>query len=116
VLVLNTLALPLLPRLAGLGFGWRALVVFLLVAPIGFLLGSFLPRGLERLKADAPALVPWAWGINGIFSVLAPVFAIGFSVTWGIEALLLGAIPVYLVAGWALPPPPTSPAPSPVPA
>jgi hypothetical protein len=116
VLVLNTLALPLLPRLAGLGFGWRALVVFLLVAPIGFLLGSFLPRGLERLKADAPALVPWAWGTNGIFSVLAPVFAIGFSVTWGIEALLLAAIPVYLVAGWALPPPSTSPAPSPVPA
>ena len=54
--------------------------------------------------------------MNGIFSVLAPVFAIGFSVTWGIEALLLAAIPVYLVAGWALPPPATSPAPSPVPA
>jgi spermidine synthase len=112
----RTLAFPLLPRLAGLGFSLRALVVFLLVAPIGFLLGSFLPRGLERLKAEAPALVPWAWGLNGIFSVLAPVFAIGFSVTWGIEALLLAAIPVYLVAGWALPPPAASPAPSPVPA
>lgn len=116
VLALSTLALPLLPRLAGLGFGLRVLVVFLLVAPIGFLLGSFLPRGLERLKADAPGLVPWAWGLNGIFSVLAPVFAIGFSVTWGIEALLLAAIPVYLVAGWALPPPSTSPAPPAVPA
>ena len=116
VLAERTLALPLLPRLAGLGFGLRVLVVFLLVAPIGFLLGSFLPRGLERLKADAPALVPWAWGLNGIFSVLAPVFAIGFSVTWGIEALLLAAIPVYLVAGWALPPPSTSPAPPAVPA
>jgi len=115
VLAEKTLALPLLPRLAGLGFGLRVLVVFLLVAPIGLLLGSFLPRGLERLKADAPALVPWAWGLNGIFSVLAPVLAIGFSVTWGIEALLLAAIPVYLVAGWALPPAATSPAP-PVPA
>ena len=116
VLAERTLALPLLPRLAGLGFGPRVLVVFLLVAPIGFLLGSFLPRGLERLKAEAPELVPWAWGTNGIFSVLAPVFAIGFSVTWGIEALLLAAIPVYLVAGWALPPPSTSPAPPAVPA
>jgi spermidine synthase len=116
VLVESTFALPLLPRLVGLGFGLRVLVVFLLVAPIGFLLGSFLPRGIERLKADAPELVPWAWGLNGIFSVLAPVFAIGLSVTWGIEFLLLAAIPVYLVAGWALPPPSTSPAPSPVPA
>jgi hypothetical protein len=60
--------------------------------------------------------VPWAWGLNGIFSVLAPVFAVAFSVTWGIEALLVAAIPVYLVAGWALPPPSTPAAPSPVPA
>jgi spermidine synthase len=116
VLIERTLALPFLPRLAGLGFGVRVVVVFLLVAPIGFLLGSFLPRGLERLKAEAPALVPWAWGINGIFSVLAPVFAVGFSVTWGIEALLLAAIPVYLAAGWALPPPSSPARPSPVPA
>jgi spermidine synthase len=116
VLAERTLALPLLPRLVGFSFPLRVLVVFLLVAPIGFLLGSFLPRGIERLKAEAPALVPWAWGLNGIFSVLAPVFAIGFSVTWGTEALLLAAIPVYLVAGWALPPPSTPSAPSPVPA
>jgi spermidine synthase len=116
VLVENALALPLLPRLASLDFGLRVGIVFLLVAPIGFLLGSFLPRGLERLKADAPALVPWAWGLNGIFSVLAPVFAVAFSVTWGIEALLLAAIPVYLVAGWALPPVSTSSVPSQVPA
>jgi spermidine synthase len=107
VLLEKALALPLLPRLVGLGFGLRVMVVFVLVAPIGLLLGSFLPRGLERLKADAPALVPWAWGLNGIFSVLAPVFAVAFSVTWGIEALLVAAIPVYLVAGWALPPPST---------
>jgi len=116
VLLERTLVLPLLPRLVGLGIGLRVLVVFLLVAPIGLLLGSFFPRGLERLKAERPALVPWAWAVNGIFSVLAPVFAIGFSVTWGIEALLLASIPVYLVAGWALPPPSTTPVPPPVPA
>jgi hypothetical protein len=116
VLLERTLAFPLLTRLTGLGFGARVLVVFGLVTPIGLLLGSFLPRGLERLKADAPELVPWAWGINGVFSVLAPVFAIALSVTWGIEALLLAAIPVYLVAGWALPPPPLPATPSAVPA
>ena len=60
--------------------------------------------------------MPWAWGLNGIFSVLAPVFAVALSVTWGIEALLLAAIPVYLVAGWALPPPATRSPSSAVPA
>lgn len=116
VLVERTLVLPVLPRLAGLSFSARVLVVFLLVAPIGLLLGSFLPRGIERLKVDAPALVPWAWGLNGIFSVLAPVLAIGFSVTWGVDALLLAAIPIYLVAGWALPPLAAPPLPAPEPA
>jgi spermidine synthase len=109
VLAERTLAFPLLPRLSGASFPARVALVFLLVAPIGFLLGSFLPRGIERLKADAPALVPWAWGLNGVFSVLAPVVAVGVSVTWGIEALLLAAIPVYLVAGFALPPPGSGP-------
>jgi hypothetical protein len=64
----------------------------------------FLPQGLERLKAQAPALVPWAWGVNGIFSVLAPVLAIAVSVTWGMDVLLLSALPIYLAAGWLLPP------------
>ena len=67
------------------------------------LLGAFLPIGLTRLRASAPQLVPWAWGINGIFSVLAPVLAVGVSITWGIDILMLSAIPVYLVAGWLLP-------------
>ena len=51
----------------------------------------------------SPAWVPWAWGVNGIFSVLAPIWAIGFSMAWGINALLLGAVPVYLIAGALLP-------------
>jgi len=46
---------------------------------------------------------PWAWGINGIFSVAAPVLSVAVSMTWGINALLLSAIPFYLVAGLALP-------------
>ena len=47
--------------------------------------------------------MPWAWGINGIFSVIAPVLAVGFSMTWGINALLLSALPIYLVVGWSVP-------------
>ena len=109
VLLEGLTAFPLLPRGAGLGFPLRVALVFLLVAPVGFLLGTFLPRGLERLKADAPELVPWAWGLNGIFSVLAPVLAVGVSVTWGIETLLLAAVPVYLLAGWACPGPGADP-------
>jgi spermidine synthase len=110
VLAEYALALPSLSGLMGLSFWAKCLVVFALVAPLGVCLGTFLPTALEQLKSTAPAFVPWAWGINGIFSVLAPILSVGVSMTWGMNALLLAALPVYLVAGFALPDPPPLPA------
>ena len=103
--VLLTAHLIVFPRLlgwVGLPFGVRALVVFALVAPVGLLLGIFMPWGLDRLKETSPALAPWAWGINGIFSVLAPVVSVAFAMSWGSGALMLTAIPAYLAAAFAL--------------
>src|SRR5437667_1216076 len=97
------LVFPRLLAMIVLPFWVRTLIVCVLVAPIGLCLGTFVPSALERLKSTAPAFVPWAWGINGIFSVLAPVLSVGFSMTWGINALLLAAIPIYLVVGFSLP-------------
>ena len=94
------------PRLAdwiALPFALRASIVFVLVAPIGVCLGVFLPSALDELKEKAAPFVPWAWGINGIFSVMAPVASVAWSMTWGINALLLSALPVYLLVGWSLP-------------
>lgn len=104
VLLLEELFVPTwLVRAAGIAFGLRVAAVSALVLPIGFLLGTFLPWALERLKEQTPSAVPWAWGINGVFSVLAPVLSVAVSVTWGIRALLLGAIPVYLLVGLIFP-------------
>ncbi len=105
VLLEDLLLIPRLPGVLSLPFGLRAGIVFLLVAPNGVCLGTFVPTALEELKKTTPAFVPWAWGINGIFSVLAPVLAVGVSMTWGISALLLAALPVYLIVGWSLPTP-----------
>jgi hypothetical protein len=99
----HLLAFPALPRLVGLPFAARVALVFALVAPVGVCLGVYMPTGLERLKGAAPAFAPWAWGINGIFSVLAPLVAVGLSMTWGITALLFSAVPFYLVSGYVVP-------------
>ncbi len=97
------LVLPRLADLITLPFAVRVLIACLLVAPVGFCLGTFVPTALERLKPEAPSYVPWAWGLNGIFSVLSPVLSVALSMTWGINALLLSAVLVYLVTGLALP-------------
>jgi spermidine synthase len=95
-------AFPRLLGWVGSPFGARAAIVTLLIAPVGVLLGVFMPWGLDRLKETSPALTPWAWGINGIFSVLAPVVGVGFAMTWGSSALMLTAVPLYLAAAIAL--------------
>ena len=88
----------------GQPFALRVAITMVLIAPIGLLMGTFLPAGLDQLKRAAPAFTPWAWGINGAFSVLAPVLAVAFSMSWGIDALLLAALPVYLITAALLPP------------
>ena len=105
VLAEHLLLLPHLGRFASLPFLARCFFVALLVAPLALLLGVFLPTALERLKREAPSFVPWAWGLNGVFSVLAPILSVGIAMTFGISALLLSALPLYLLAGLCLPEP-----------
>jgi hypothetical protein len=100
VLVEDLLLLPRLREWATLPFPLCAAIVVALVAPIGLLLGVFVPTALQKLKGTSPSLVPWAWGVNGIFSVMAPILSVAISMSLGIEMLLLAAIPVYLVVGF----------------
>lgn len=99
-------ALVVFPRLSVLlaaSFTVRCAVTLALIAPLGICLGVFLPNGLEQLKVKTPRLVPWAWGVNGVFSVLGPILAIAAAITFGSRTLMILAVPIYLAAGWILP-------------
>lgn len=75
------------PRLAawsGLPFLRRAFLGVALLTPIGVCLGAFIASGLDELKAGP--FVPWAWGINGIFSVPGERWLVDDP---GIDAILL---------------------------
>jgi hypothetical protein len=96
-------AFPQLPSMLGWPFAARVLIATALIFPIGICLGVFMPTGIDALKRVSPELVPWAWGVNGVFSVLAPLLAVAVSTTFGISALLVCAVPVYLVATFSLP-------------
>ncbi len=98
------LVFPRLGRWVALPPAGRVALVVALVAPLGLLLGVYFPTGLERLKRASPGLVPWAWGLNGMASVVAPILAVALSMTAGISAVFLAALPVYLLAGFTAPP------------
>jgi len=98
--------LLLLPRPAVLvtqHFAVRAALVVFLAGTAGALMGVFFPAGLDRLKARSPSYVPWAWGVNGIASVLAPILSVGLAITFGNTRLMVAALPLYLLAGVLLP-------------
>jgi len=94
--------LPYLNTLVGMNGLIKGAMAFLLLLPIGVILGIYMPTAIDQLKMVSPKYVPWGWGINGIFSVISPILAIAISVTFGINFLLLCSIPLYLVAGYFL--------------
>lgn len=89
---------PLLRGLIDLPFGARVAVTIALLAPFGLLLGMAMPVGLRRLADLEPGGVPWAWGINGIASVLASVLAVAAAILWGFRITTLLAAAWYCAA------------------
>ncbi|MCG8634144.1 MAG: hypothetical protein MI863_09970 [Desulfobacterales bacterium] len=82
-----------------LEFSSRVGLTILLAAPLGFFMGIPFPAGLALLKKQRTALVPWAWGINGFFSVISIILATLMAVISGFRAVLFTAALLYLAAG-----------------
>jgi hypothetical protein len=77
----------------------RTAVFLAALAPAAFLMGVPFPAGLSRLSGAAAPAIPFAWGVNGFFSVagasLASVGALWIGFRWTVVA---GGI-LYLSAG-----------------
>jgi len=95
LLVLVALITPwLLPMLFDFTLGYpfitRVFITILSLAPLGFLMGIPFPSGIQKLQTSAPNLIPWAWGVNGAFSVLssilAALIALSFGFSWSLIA------------------------------
>ena len=72
-----------------------------LIAPLAFAMGMPFPRGLAGLALRAPALIPWAWGINACASVVAAVLATVLAVHFGFDAVVALAVAMYALAAAA---------------
>jgi hypothetical protein len=82
--------------------GWslasRIAVAILMIAPLGIFLGMPFPACLRLVAEQAPVLVPWAWGVNGFFTVIGSAAAMILGMIWGFSAVLACAGGCYLVA------------------
>lgn len=76
----------------------RILVASLLIFPLGFFLGMPFPLGILFLENHPPGAVAWAWGMNGLFTVIGSLVGVVISVVWGFQAALLSAFFLYVGA------------------
>ena len=94
----------LLPAmLATLDWPWlvRAGLVVLAVAPVSVALGMPFPLGLQRTGMGA--MLPFAWAVNGAFSVVATPLANILATQGGLRWVLLGAALLYVICFAAYP-------------
>ena len=76
---------PLIEQFSSSPTWLRLLVATAIVMPIGVLMGMAFPLGLKMAERQGRhALMPWLWGMNGAFSVVASVATICITIFSGV--------------------------------
>jgi hypothetical protein len=80
----------------------RALVSAAMIFPLGFFLGMPFPLGILAIENQPRGAIAWAWGMNGLFTVIGGLASvilgleIGFNLTIGVALVLYAcALAVY---------------------
>ena len=79
----------------------RILVACVLIFPLGLFLGMPFPLGILTLENLPRGAVAWAWGMNGLFTVIGGLAGVILSITWGFQVTLLIAAFQYVIALFA---------------
>jgi len=97
LMLLYTVGLrDVLPGLLQFGTVARNLLGAAIIAPLAFFMGIPFPTGLKAIQREAPAFVPWAWGVNGAASVLASIASVMIAIHVGFSLVLNLAVGIYL--------------------
>lgn len=99
LIVLYSLLLQQAPSLlVSLSPALRFTAVFIALLPLGLPMGIPFPAGIKTLGERDPSLIPWAWVINGSFSVIAPPMALMLALVTGFGTVAYLAAGAYLLA------------------
>lgn len=79
-----------------LAFPLRVAVSVALLLPVGLLLGMCFPLGIRWARRAHDHLIPWAWAVNGVFSVFAAAASLVVAINFGLKAMILAGAACYL--------------------
>jgi hypothetical protein len=93
------LALPhLIPAFLPLSIETRIAITFILLFPLGLLMGMPFPLGIRIVGSSLKTGIPFYWGLNGIMSVFGSVTAVIIGVAFGFTFTTLAGSASYLLA------------------
>jgi hypothetical protein len=78
-------------------------MTLLLLCPLGVLLGFPFPTGIKAVSSESSSFIPWAWGVNGFFTVIGSVGAVILGMMFGFKVVILLAAVCYLAGMLLLP-------------
>lgn len=99
VALVGVIALAVYDRLTTLmwlSFPLRVLLSVALLLPIGLLLGMCFPLGIRWARQAHDHLIPWAWAVNGVFSVFAAAASLVVAINFGLKTMMLAGAACYL--------------------
>jgi spermidine synthase len=102
IVVIGTLLQVLYPTLARsaleLPIIGRVVVSALMLFPLGFFLGMPFPLGILAIASRPRGAVAWAWGMNGLFTVIGGLLSMLLSLWFGFNLAIALAFGLYLLA------------------
>jgi hypothetical protein len=76
----------------------RMTVAGALMCPLGFFLGMPFPLGILVAERHPAGAVAWAWGLNGLFTVIGSLASVLLGLAIGFQATILVAMAIYVAA------------------
>jgi spermidine synthase len=87
------------PWLAKMGLslpvGGRILVAALMIFPLGFFLGMPFPLGILAIEHQPRGAIAWAWGMNGLFTVIGGLLSVFIGLELGFNYSIVIALALY---------------------
>ena len=76
----------------------RILTAVMMIFPIGFFMGMPFPLGILAIKKQPDGAIAWAWGLNGLFTVIGGLLSVILSIFIGFKATIWIALAIYCLA------------------